>query len=99
MVCGCLQPVPVPVPIVDSLESTIKQALVDERLANSALASQVAITPAEADKEKLWMSQHATNATKYGGTIAAAIKAELGKAKTADDISEVWKEVAKGYGN
>ena len=97
--CGCLQPASPPVPPVSetALSGVIQNALLEERRANSALANQVALTPAEADQKTLWLQKHAENAQKAGDSIATALKAELDAAKTPDEISSVWKEVADGY--
>lgn len=97
--CGCLQSVtPVPPVSTATLETTIKQTLTEERQGYSALANQVALTPVEADQKTLWLTNHEKIAAKAGSDIATAIKDEITKANgDASAISEVWKEVAKGY--
>lgn len=98
VIAGCLQPaVPVP-PVLDSLEATISNALLQERQAKSALANQVALTPVEADQKKLWLSSHDSISQKAATTIADKIHSALDDAKTPEDVSAVWKEVANGYG-
>lgn len=99
VVTGCLQPVaPVP-PATTSLDGIIKEALSVERQSNSSLASQVAITPNEADKKDLWLKGHDRIAADAGNKIADAIRKRLEAAKTAEEIGNVWREVAKGYAN
>lgn len=101
LVCaGCLQPV-TPVPSAsDSLSDKISTSLRIERQATAALANQVAITPAEADQKTLWLTNREKITTKAATDITTAIKTELGKAKDDPEaISQVWKEVAKGYGS
>jgi len=100
VVAGCLQPVtPVPpAPTTDTLESKIKTALNTSRSKMSALASEVSITLAEADKEKLWLDGQEKIANEAANTIATAIKSSLTAAKDQETVAEVWKEVAKGYG-
>lgn len=99
VVSGCLQPVTPTPPAINTLEGVIRQALDEDRKSTSALATQVSLTPAEADQKTLWLNGRDKITTKSATIISSAIKDELDKAgKDTEAISNVWKEVAKGYG-
>ena len=101
VVAGCLQPVaPVPpAPIADSLEVKIRTALNDSRSKMSALANQVALTPVEADQQKLWLENQEKIANEAANSISTAVHGALSAAaEDQEAITEVWKEVARGYG-
>jgi len=106
MVCGCLQQQqtsPVPPALDTSLSSVIRQALDEDREAHVALANQVALTNNEADQRKLWVENHDKISTKSATIIMQEIHKNIyeedGKTlRNSAELSDVWKEVAKGYG-